>query len=265
MQPTQNRATQSAQLALTAIRQFSTLRGPFQAHLGTDSSTSIRRHRINLAGRLAMNRLTHLRAAFALIVCLFCAMAGCRMFPGDTMIKGHSPLKPAQPSPDSVAMEIIWARFPANDPVLSDASWREIDETQIEPSVRRELVNNGLRAGVISGTMPEAIHRVVHQKQSSSDETDATPAEQNAKLITEPMVHGRVRRMRRNQRSEVQASEIYPELPLLLSGGSELGGRTYEKAQAIYSLRVDPRPDRTAIVELTPELQYGDAKLRFTG
>jgi hypothetical protein len=212
-----------------------------------------------------MNSLTHLCAAFALILCTACMAAGCRMFPGETLAKGHSPLKPASPSPDSVAMEIIWARFPANDPVLSDVSWREIDETQIEPSVRRELVNNGLRAGVISGTMPEAIHRVLHNKQSSPDEIDPTPDEQNAKLTTEPMVHGRTRRIRRNQRSEIQASEIYSELPLLLSGGSELGGRTYEQAQAIYSLRVDPRPDRTAIVELTPELQYGEPKLRITG
>ena len=82
------------------------------------------------------------------------------------MAKGHSPLKPAQPSPDSVAMEIIWARFPANDPVLDDAAWREIDETQIEPSVRRELLNNGIRAGVISGSVPAAIGHVLHQDES---------------------------------------------------------------------------------------------------
>jgi hypothetical protein len=187
------------------------------------------------------------------------------MFPGETMAKGHSALKPAAPSPDSVAMEIIWARFPANDPVLNDASWREIDETQIEPSVRRELVNNGLRAGVISGTVPEAIGRVLHQKPSSTDDSRPAPDEKNAQLITEPIVHGRMRHVRRNQRSEIQASEIYPQLPLLLSGGSELGGHTYEQAQAIYSLRVDPRPDRTALVELTPELQYGEPRLRFTG
>ena len=211
-----------------------------------------------------MTTITHPRALFALALIL-CTANGCRMFPGDTMANGHSPLKPASPSPDSVAMEIIWARFPANDPVMNDASWREIDETQIEPATRRELVNNGLRAGVISGTMPEAISRVLHEKRSSSEEASPTPAEKNAQLISEPIVHGRVRRMRRNQRSEIQASEIYPQLPLLLSGGSELGGRTYEQAQAIYSLRVDPRPDRTALVELTPELQYGEPKLRFTG
>ena len=63
-------------------------------------------------------------------------------------------------------MEIIWARFPANDPVLDDAAWREIDETQIEPAVRRELLNNGLRAGVIGGSLPGGDRHVLHQGES---------------------------------------------------------------------------------------------------
>ncbi len=33
----------------------------------------------------------------------------------------------------------------------------------------------------------------------------------------------------------------------------------------MYALRVDPQPDRTAIVELTPEIQSGEPKLRFSG
>jgi hypothetical protein len=70
--------------------------------------------------------------------------------------------------------------------------------------------------------------------------------------------------VRRNQRTEIQASEEYASLPLLVSGGSELGGHTYEKAKAVYSLRVDPQPDRSAIVEVTPEIQYGEPRLRFT-
>lgn len=187
------------------------------------------------------------------------------MFPGPTTAKGRSPLKPAQPSPDSVAVEIIWARFSANDPVLNDASWREIDETQIEPAVRRELLNNGLRAGVIAGSVPEAIGRVLHHGESKSDQAHSAATRQSAELTTDPLVHGRVLRVRRNQRSEIQASEVYPAIPLLVSGGSELGGKTYQQAQAIYALRVDPRPDRTALVELTPELHYGEPKFRITG
>src|SRR5215211_3603163 len=105
-----------------------------------------------------MSTLSHLRVAIALLLCM--GAGGCRLFPGETVAKGQSPLKPAQPSPDSVAMEIIWARFPANDPVLGDAAWNEIDETQLEPATRRELLNNGIRAGVIGSSVPAAIDHV---------------------------------------------------------------------------------------------------------
>lgn len=208
-----------------------------------------------------MTNLTHIRIALALLVC---TAGGCRLLSEQTVAKGHSPLKPAPSSPDSVAMEIIWARFPAGDPVIDEASWREIDESPIEPSIRRELLNNGLRAGVISNSMPAAIGRVLHQNESRTNEPSTSDEKQTAELKTEPIVHGRNMRVRRNQRTEIQASEIYPSLSLLVSGGSELAGRTYEQAQAIYALRVDPRPDRTALVELTPELHIGEPKLRFS-
>jgi hypothetical protein len=208
-----------------------------------------------------MTTLSYLRIAFAIVVGV---AGGCRLFPDGTMAKGHSPLKPAQPSPDSVAMEIIWARFPANDPVLDDATWREIDETQIDPSVRRELLNNGLRAGVVGSSAPAAIGRVLHQRESKPNDSCPDAAEKNAQLMTEPLVHGHILRLRRSQRTEIQASEEYATLPLLVSGGAELGGHTYQQAKAVYSLRVDPRPDRTARVEITPEIQHGAPRLRFT-
>jgi hypothetical protein len=206
-----------------------------------------------------MTTLSHLRIAIALLVCV---AGGCRMFPGDTLAKGHSPLKPAQPSPDSVAMEIIWARFPAKDPVLGDAAWREIDETQIEPAVRKELLKNGLRAGVIGTVVPAPIYRVLHQRDSTPDDNQSD-SNKNSQLMTEAIVHGHVLRVRRNQRTDIQASEEYASMPLLMPG-SDLGGHTYEQAKAVYCLRVDPQPDRTALVDLTPEIHYGTPRLRFT-
>ncbi len=188
------------------------------------------------------------------------------------MLHGQSPLKPAAASPDSVTMEIIWARFPVNDAVLDDAAWREIDETQIDPAVRRALVNNGIRAGVISGTLPPAIDKVLHQGATSDEKTAVTAASsastkksQTADLLTEPIIHGRTRRLRRNERFEIQASEPYPSMPLLISEGAELTGHTFEQADAIYSLKVDPRPDQSATVELTPEINHGTPRLRYTG
>lgn len=208
-----------------------------------------------------MRMVLHLAALSCLFVML---TSGCQLFSHDEATVGKSPLRPAQASPDSVTMEIIWARFPANDPQLNDAAWQDIDETQLTPAVRRELANNGFRVGVISGTLPAAIARAINHGEPPLENKSGDKQDETLDLTAEPIVHGRVRQLPRNQRFEIQASDVYPSLPLLLSGARELSGRTYQQAQAIYALRVDPQPDRTALVELTPELHHGLPTIRWT-
>jgi hypothetical protein len=204
----------------------------------------------------------HLGACFCLVASL---AAGCRLLDDEAVVQGRSPLQPARPSPDSVMMEIIWARYPAGDPAINSDAWREIDETQLPPAVRLELVNNGFRAGVIGARLPEAIARALYQGESTSESANSSVEGQALQLAAEPIVHGRVQRLRRNQRSEIHASEEYASLTLLLSGGRDLSGQTYVQAQSIYALRVDPQPDRTVRIELTPELHHGPARIRWTG
>jgi hypothetical protein len=200
-------------------------------------------------------------AALALLVI---TTGGCRMFIDEDQPLGKSPLRPAEASPDSVRMEIIWARFAADDSDLIEAAWREIDETQIAPSVRRALARNGFRAGVIGATVPDAIARALRSGETNDKEQSTDDYEQAAPLTAEPVVHGRIQQLRRNQRSEIQASDIHASLPLLTGNGEELSGRTFSDAQAIYALRADPQPDQTVLVELTPELHHGQPRLRFT-
>ena len=64
---------------------------------------------------------------------------------------------------------------------------------------------------------------------------------------------------------EIRASEDMASMPLLVSHGRELGGRTLHDAQAIYALKIDPQPDQTVKVELTPEIHYGPSQLRWSG
>jgi hypothetical protein len=197
---------------------------------------------------------------------------GCRLLDPAESSQGHSPLQPAQSSPDSVALEIIWARFPMNDPQLSDTMWQEIDETQLSPAVRRELANNGFRVGVVGGTLPDAIAELLAPagppvgEAASATKSSTEPGADDGQnpLLAEPTIRRRVLQLRRGRRAEVQASEVYGSLPLLVYQDRELGGRTYRDAQAMFGLRVDPQPDQTAIVELTPELHYGAARLRWT-
>lgn len=214
-------------------------------------------------------------------VLLFCALTwivlagGCRLVDHGETVQNHSPLHPARSSPDSVALEIVWARFPTNDPQLCDTMWQEIDETRLSPAVRRELANNGFRVGVVGGTLPDALATLLSPAAGKSDQAAAAAkttdpsekpdveAEQNA-LLAEPTIRRRVLQLRRGRRAEIQASEIFSSLPLLVHRDRELGGHTYQDAQAMFSLRVDPQPDQTAVVDLTPEIHHGTPRLRWT-
>jgi hypothetical protein len=206
---------------------------------------------------------TPLYLGAALAVCLS-LITGCRLFRDDTaVIQNHSPLRSARSSPDSVKIEVIWARIPAGEQSPTDEDWTEIDETRIAPEIRRELANNGLRAGVISGKLPEAIAQALNH--GKGDAHSAIVNGESTELTADAAVHGRVRQLKRHQRMEIQASQVFASLPLLVSNGRELGGRRYEQAQAIYSLEVDPHPDSTTLVELTPELHYGTPRMQWTG
>jgi len=203
---------------------------------------------------------------FAAALCLCMGLAaGCRLMSKQADFDGNSLLQSARPSPDSVKMEIIWARFPAGDPALNNEAWQDIDEAQLDPAVHRELVNNGFRAGIINGKFPDAISRALNQGKSPPEEASKAITGETNQLLADPIVRGRVRQMPRNQRCEISASEVYASLPLLVSDERELGGRPYQQAQAMYAMRVDPQPDRTTLVELTPELHYGAPRMRFTG
>jgi len=211
-------------------------------------------------------RLAAPGCALALVVA---AAAGCRLLPDEPVGQGRSPLRPMTASPDSVALEIVWARYPLGDAALNDAAWRQIDETQIAPTTYRELVRNGFRAGVISGTPPDAIARALeldtYRPREPVDDEPDDPMVQTIDLTAEPTVQQRVLQLRRGKRAEIQASEVRESVPLLIGRGRELGGRTYQNVQAIYGLVVDPQPDQTVAVELTPELHFGQPRLRWTG
>jgi hypothetical protein len=105
----------------------------------------------------------------------------------------------------------------------------------------------------------------LHHDSAATDGAVERIATQPVDLTAEPIVHGRIQQLRRDQRSEIQASDVYASMPLLINRGHEsLGGDTFQQAQAIYTLRVDPQPDRTVLVELTPEVHHGVPRTRWT-
>lgn len=202
----------------------------------------------------------------ALLLAVLSLAGGCALLDLNrpATVQGRSLLQPARPSPDSVAVDIVWARFPAGDPSLNEAIWQDIDETAIEPAVARELADNGFRAGVITGHLPESLAHALHQNEAPTSAEADQNGENLADLMVEPTVRHRLVQARRGRRVEIQASEVYSTLPLLTGAGAELVGTTYRDAQAMYALEVDPQPDRMAFIQITPELHHGAPRLRWS-
>ena len=84
-------------------------------------------------------------------------------------------------------------------------------------------------------------------------------------LETQPRVVRRHLQIRAGRRSEIIASGVYAELPVLMSEPGQLCGQTYHQAQGIFSVKSFPQPDGRVRLELVPELQHDQPLQRWVG
>lgn len=235
-----------------------------------------------LIGRLLCGERN--RCAGAMLLCLF-MVSGCQLWSEPEEPLAHSLLQAARPSAGSVAVEIIWARVPKTNDLqaFDEAVWHRVDESQLSVEVRRELQRNGFRAGVISGSPPDAIVEAFHftAKQTRNSEASelnnlpgnnsATTVGMNSTKITgedlthESKVKRRLLQLKPGRRAEIQASDVYASIPIFQMRDGNLAGQTFRDAQGIYALGVELNQDRTVDIDLTPELHHGQPHLRFEG
>ena len=158
-----------------------------------------------------------LRAAVLLLAVL--SIAGCI----NPVHSGKSPLLPAQMSPDSVALDMFFVRFPFGDADANEKIWQEIDEQQISSDVRERLNRNGFRVGVIGGQMPIELSKLMElsDKTTAVGEDDGVNVEN---IQAKPRVVRRHLQIRTGQPSEIIASGIYPELTVLVSDMGQPSG-----------------------------------------
>ncbi len=202
------------------------------------------------------------RPQFVLLAILLLA-SGCT-----TLVhQGKSPLLPAQMSPDSVALDLFFVRFPFGDSEVNEKLWDEIDEQQFAPELRRLLARNGFRAGLISGQMPMALSKLLELSDKPPPSTEMEGAKVD-ELDTQPRVMRQHLQLRAGLRSEIIASGIYPELPVLpvlMSESRQISGQTYYDAQGLFALKSYPQPDGTVRLQLVPELHHDQPRQRWVG
>lgn len=173
----------------------------------------------------------------------------------------RSLLRPAQMSPDSVVVDILFVRFPFGDPEANGELWAEVDEQHFPPELRERLSRNGFRAGLVAGPIPGILWRMLEMAGKPPPSTAGMEVKVTD-LGEDPKVVRRHVQVRAGQRTEIQTSGVYPRLPVLLCEARGLCGQEYSDAQGVLALRADPQPDGRVRLRLVPEVHHGQPRLQ---
>jgi hypothetical protein len=201
--------------------------------------------------------MPHSRRKIVLLLALL-ALAGCTT----PVHKGKSPLMPTQMSSDSVALDIFFVRFPFGDPTINEKLWNEIDEQQLPPDLRERLAKNGFRAGIINGSIPAELAKLMKLSDKPAP-TGELGGSQVVDFEAQPRVVRRHLQIRTDQPSPILASSIYPELTVFVNKSGQLSGKTFNEAQCVFSTKILPQPDGRVRLSLAPELQHDQPRPRW--
>ena len=158
-------------------------------------------------------------------------------------------------SPDTVTIETVFVRFSKESVAELDEVWHQTDESLLDIEFRKKLDKNGIRAGVIIGELPEPIRQQLNQT-SRKQTTDAL---EHAGLAAD--VDNKMRQLscRAGRRKElIIRREIAEPVTVVTALDGRLAGETFQRATALFDLRVVPHSNGQASIQLTPEIQHGD-------
>jgi hypothetical protein len=150
------------------------------------------------------------------------AASGCELFTAEKSTPADTLLQAARMSPDSVAMEVFFIRLPHDDRQTYDEIWREVDETPLDPALRRRLSENGLRAGVVAAQLPTPLQAILQRykidepRQEAAQPTEGLQQANTVKLDKEPAVSMRRLQLGSGRRGEVIASGLKPRAEVLI-------------------------------------------------
>jgi hypothetical protein len=173
-------------------------------------------------------------------------------------------LKASRSARDVVTLEIYWANLPV-DPVEGDSPvWSHIQEDRLPAELRKRLAQNGLRAGVVGGSLPSEIAEILNPGDQPDSQSAASLGAATESVVRETGVWRRTRQLRPGDHIELKASEVKPQAPLLYVRKGELQGDTLTGVQAFYQLGCSLTEDGRAELHLTPEIRHGAPKTSWT-
>jgi hypothetical protein len=192
-----------------------------------------------------------------------CLLAGCQAAltaPPDAALEKL--LRPVTTSPDSVTLEIFEVRIPLDENQRVESLWQRANEQCFDAELRRRLLANGLRVGVLGGTLPDDLSDLLGLTGEATEETSERVITPESAV---PRVTRRIVQVNRQGQRTLQTTETLPEAQVLLSEDGQLRGKTYRQVEGRYELRAESKPGQRVSVRLAPELHHGELRNRYAG
>lgn len=197
------------------------------------------------------------RCHIALILWLLMA-AGCATW---NEKKADFQLPPLRVSPDAIVCETAFARWDVPQGGEDELS-KLMDEQILPPDLRRRLADNGLRAGVLDGPLPE----ILRKNLEATLDPQSVLTSPTVAMGDEILSRREQRQCRVGVREEI---EILPQssqrIVVLVNEEGRVRAESFEQPRGILAITAQPDPDGRVRVELIPAIDHGDMRQRVIG
>ena len=209
----------------------------------------------------------HTTLIFWLILGGICIFISCNSLNFNKSPATGSPVTAPPPS-DTVSIEIFNIHLAPYQNELLQRLWQEVDEQSLPPQLRRELLAQGFRAGILGNLISPALAQLL--KVSSEGKSDASWGNfqeiSAADVMRETTTTRSVRSLSPDMRALVKIFDdqnALPECALFWQENGMFTGQTYTDAIGVLCIRATVNKDGYAQIQITPELEYGVMERRI--
>ncbi|PHS01527.1 MAG: hypothetical protein COA78_22570 [Blastopirellula sp.] len=198
-----------------------------------------------------------IRWSFCLLL-IAAASTGCSLLT-EPELGDPSQLPAVQISDETVVLEIAKVSISKADWEKLDEIWMQTDEQFLTLDSRRQLEQNGMRAGLVNYHLPEALRNIIEQgvsKPGLNGESSVLIQDGEVQVVSQ-------QRFRKGKRTELISSEILDELTPLVREYGKLHGETYYDAQCKFAITASGQDDGRVLLELTPEIHHGESRQNY--
>ena len=169
---------------------------------------------------------------------------------------------------DTIVVEIFLVPIASHQNELLQQLWQEVDEQSLPPQLRRELLAEGFRVGVLGSLLSPALAQLL---TVSADARADTPWGEMQEISVAdatrgPTISRHLHSLLPGMRTVIKTFDEnarLPEVSLFWKKDGMMCGQTYRGALGLICISATANKDGSAQIQIVPELEHGLLEQRF--